>query len=90
MDDLTKAKVFLDPNNFSTDGTTFLSFTSFSPDAKWVVYGTNEGGGDWIKFHIRNVETGKELDETLIKIKFIQPSWSKDSKGFFYSVRKFG
>jgi prolyl oligopeptidase len=86
LEHLNNSKIFLDPNKLSDEGTTFLSFTSFSPDAKWVVYGANEGGGDWMQFRIRNVETGRELNETLIKIKFIQPSWSKDSLGFSYSV----
>ncbi len=80
-------KVFIDPNKFSKDGTTFLSYYVFSPDNKWCAYGTQEGGGDWIQIRIKNVETGIDLNETLTKIKFVEPTWNPDSEGFFYSVR---
>ncbi len=80
-------KVFIDPNKLSSDGTTYLNYYVFSPDNKWCVYAVNEGGGDWIKLKIKNVETGIDLNETLIRIKFIEPTWNMDSLGFFYSVR---
>ena len=79
-------KLFLDVNGMSSDGTTYLYFTSFSPDNQWCVYGVNEAGGDWIVYKILNMKTGQLLNETLNKIKFSNPVWTKDSKGFFYSV----
>ncbi len=80
-------KVFIDANKLSEDGTTSLSYGIFSSDNKWCAYGIQECGGDWIKIKIKNVETGIDLDETLTKIKFIEPIWNTDSVGFFYSVR---
>ncbi len=80
-------KVFIDLNKLSKDGATSLSYYIFSPDNKWCAYGIQEGGGDWIQIKIKNVETGIDLNETLTKIKFIEPTWNTDSSGFFYSVR---
>ncbi len=85
--DTQNPKVFIDVNKLSKDGSTFVSYYVFSPDNKWCAYGTQEGGGDWIKIRIKNVETGIDLNETLTKIKFIEPTWNPDSSGFFYSVR---
>ncbi len=85
--DTQNPKVFIDVNKLSKDGSTFLSYYVFSPDNKWCAYGTQEGGGDWIQIRIKNVETGIDLNETLTKIKFVEPTWNPDSEGFFYSVR---
>jgi prolyl oligopeptidase len=85
--DSESPQVFIDVNKMSKDGTTFLSYYLFSPDNKWCAYGFHEGGGDWVKIRIKNVETGVDLEETLTKIKFIEPTWNKDSSGFFYLVR---
>ena len=79
-------KLFLDVNGMSSDGTTYLYFTSFSPDNQWCVYGIHETGGDWIVYKIKNMKTGQHLNETLRKIKFNSPVWAMDNKGFFYSV----
>ncbi|MGO1521655.1 MAG: S9 family peptidase, partial [Sphingobacterium sp.] len=42
-------QVFLDPNQFSEDGTTSLAGLSFSKDGSLVAYQISEGGSDWTK-----------------------------------------
>ncbi len=79
--------MFIDLKKLSKVEATTLSYYIFSPDNKWCAYGIQEGGGDWITIKIKNVETGIDLNETLTRIKFIEPSWNTDSSGFFYSVR---
>jgi prolyl oligopeptidase len=78
------AKVFLDPNKFSTDGTTSLAGIEFSEDGKMAAYQISEGGSDWRKVIIIESETKKVIDETLVDIKFSGLSW-KGNEGFFYS-----
>ncbi|MFQ5501848.1 MAG: prolyl oligopeptidase family protein [Phycisphaerae bacterium] len=80
-----KPRVLLDPNKLSKDGTIALSTWTISDDGKLMAYGLSDGGSDWQTFHVRDVETGKDLADKLEWIKFSGASWSKDSKGFFYS-----
>ena len=79
------ARVLIDPNTFSDDATIALSTYSVSPDGKRVAYSTSDGGSDWKTWHIRDVDTGKDLDELIEGTKFTGTSWDRDSGGFYYS-----
>lgn len=78
------AQVFLDPNQFSSDGTTSLGDVSFSKNGKLLAYSISEGGSDWRKVIIMNAETKELLEDTLIDVKFSGLSW-KGNEGFYYS-----
>lgn len=45
-------KEFLDPNKFSTDGTTALKSCTFSEDGKLFAYMISEKGSDWAKIKV--------------------------------------
>ena len=77
-------EVFLDPNTFSDDGTTSLADIAFSRDSKTIAYAISEGGSDWRKVIIMDVESKSILGDTLIDIKFSGLSW-KGNEGFYYS-----
>jgi prolyl oligopeptidase len=78
-------RVLLDPNQLSKDGTIALSGFSISDCGKFLAYGLSSGGSDWQEWRIRDVETGKDFPDVIKWVKFSGASWSKDSKGFFYS-----
>lgn len=78
-------RVLLDPNKLSKDGTVALTDYAISEDGKWMVYGLSQSGSDWKEYRIRNVQTGKDLEEVIRWVKFSGASWTKDSQGFFYS-----
>lgn len=78
------AEVFLNPNNFSKDGTTSLAGINFSKDGSLVAYQISEGGSDWRKVIIMDAVSGKILEDTLIDVKFSGLSW-KGNEGFYYS-----
>lgn len=80
-----EARVVIDPNTFSEDGTTALAGTFFSPDGRYMAYFVQEGGSDWRTGFVRDLETGKDLDDRLEWIKFSGASWKRDGSGFFYS-----
>ena len=77
-------EVFLDPNTFSKGGTTSLGNLSFSKDGKTVAYSISEGGSDWRKVIIMDVETKEIKEDTIIDVKFSGLSW-KGNEGFYYS-----
>jgi len=78
------AEVFLDPNEFSKDGTTSLDGMSFSEDGNLLAYSISEGGSDWRKVILMDVESKEQVEDTLTDIKFSGISW-KGNDGFFYS-----
>ncbi|PIY12369.1 MAG: S9 family peptidase [Flavobacteriaceae bacterium CG_4_10_14_3_um_filter_33_47] len=78
------AEVFLDPNTFSKDGTISLGGMSFSKNGKILTYSISEGGSDWRKVIIMEVETKKIVEDTLVDVKFSGISWYKN-EGFYYS-----
>lgn len=77
-------KVLLDPNTFSTDGTVALTAWAPSRNARLFGYAVSVSGSDWQEIRVRDVETGKDLADTLHWAKFTRISWTKDNKGFFY------
>jgi prolyl oligopeptidase len=77
--------VVIDPNVLSPDGKLSLAQWSPSPDGKLVAYGLAEGGADWQTLHVREVDTAKDLADEVKWMRFSDLSWTKDSKGFFYS-----
>jgi prolyl oligopeptidase len=77
-------KIFLDPNTFSEDGTTSLAGISFSENGELLAYSISEGGSDWRKIIIKNVESNLIIEDTILDVKFSGVSW-KGSEGFYYS-----
>lgn len=80
-----EAKILIDPNALSEDGTVALSGASVSDDGKWLAYGLSKAGSDWQEWRVREVATGEDQPEVLKWVKFSSASWSPDSKGFCYS-----
>jgi len=83
LDDM--ARVLIDPNQWSKDGTVALSGTAFSDDGKYVAYRVAEAGSDWATWRVMEIESRRVLDDELKWVKFGGASWTADGKGFFYS-----
>ncbi len=77
-------EVFLDPNKFSEDGTTSLAGITFSKDGSLAAYQISEGGSDWRKVIIIDVESKAQIEDTLVDVKFSGLSWL-GNQGFYYS-----
>jgi prolyl oligopeptidase len=78
-------RVLLDPNTLSADGTVALAGRAISDDGKLMAYGIATSGSDWNEWHVRDVDSGKDLPDVLHWVKFSGASWTKDDKGVFYS-----
>jgi len=78
-------QVALDPNGLSKDGTVALSGLAPSRDGRLLAYGVAGAGSDWQTWKVRDLATGKDLDDKIEWIKFSSASWTADGKGFFYA-----
>ena len=78
-------RVLLDPNVLSPDGTVALSGQAASDNGRYLAYSISTSGSDWQEVHVRDVNTGRDLADTLKWVKFSGISWTHDDKGFFYS-----
>ena len=77
-------EVFIDPNQFSEDGTISLAGISFTEDGSLLAYSISEGGSDWRKVIVIETENKTIVEDTLLDIKFSGISW-KGNEGFYYS-----
>ena len=80
--DNCEAKVLLDPNKFSSDGTISLSDISVSPDGKYLAYSISDGGSDWRIWKVLNIEDDRETDDLIELDKFSYAVRESDSSGF--------
>lgn len=79
-----EAVVLLDPNTLSTDGTLALNALNVSPDGNYLAYAVSSGGSDWQTWKIRDIRTGKDLNDSVPWSKFSGANWAHDSSGFYY------
>jgi prolyl oligopeptidase len=78
-------RMLLDPNTLAADGTVALAGMAVSPDGKLLAYSTAASGSDWNEIRVRDVDTGKDLEDHIQWVKFSNTAWTRDGKGFFYS-----
>lgn len=79
-----EARVFLDPNKLSDDGTVALKGISFSNDGKYLAYTISRSGSDWEEIYVMDVKTQKLLPDHIVWAKFTGADWQGD--GFYYSA----
>ena len=80
------ARVLLDPNTLRSDGTVAVTDLRPSRDGRILAYQLSEGGSDWTTIRLRDVATGRDLDDVIEWVKFSGVAWTPDSKGFYYST----
>lgn len=79
-----EARMLLDPNTLSDDGTVALSEISPSHDSKYLAYSVADGGSDWNKIYVLDMRTGERLNDEISWVKFTTIAWQGD--GFYYSA----
>jgi len=83
--DTNKAEeIFLDPNQFSKDGTVSLGGISFSKDGSLTAYQISDGGSDWRKVIVIEAAGKTQVGDTLKDVKFSDVAWLGND-GFYYS-----
>jgi prolyl oligopeptidase len=75
----------INPNQWSIDGATALAEWAPSHDGSYLAYAVQEGGSDWRKIRVLDVDSGTLLDDEITWARFTSIAWVKDGSGFFYS-----
>ena len=78
----TDARVLIDPNTFSADGTVSLAFASESLDGKYMAFGKSQAGSDWRTIYVLEIATGVVTQDVIKGVKNGGVSWYQN--GFFY------
>ncbi len=78
----------IDPNVLSPDGSVAMGQWQPSPDGRWLAFTSAAGGSDVEDIHVRDLASGKDLNDVVLHTKFSNINWTHDSRGFFYSRYK--
>lgn len=84
LGDEAHARIFLDPNKLSDDGTVALKSVTFSHNGKYAAYVISRSGSDWQEIYVMDANSGKLLDDHIVWAKFSDATWVGD--GFYYSA----
>jgi prolyl oligopeptidase len=79
------ARVLLDPNSWSKDGTIAMSGASYTFDGELLAYGVASGGSDQKDIRVLRVADGTRLGDELKNMKFANVAWKHDKSGFWYN-----
>lgn len=83
--DTAAGRVLLDPNTWSEDGTISLGSTSVSDDGQYLAYSRKESGSDWSTLYVLEIDSGKQLPDTLRWIRWGNVVWNAEGTGFYYT-----
>ena len=83
--DPNNARVIIDPNKFSKDGTVAMDWLYPSLDGRYLAYGKSKSGSENSTLYILDVETRKHLKDTIPDTKWTSLAWLPDNSGFYYA-----
>ncbi|MYM93525.1 prolyl oligopeptidase family serine peptidase [Duganella vulcania] len=78
-------RMLLDPNTLAADGTVALAGLAVSPNGRYLAYSTAASGSDWNEIKVRDIDSGKDIEDRIQWVKFSNTAWLHDGSGFFYS-----
>jgi prolyl oligopeptidase len=79
-----EARIVLDPNALSDDGTVALTGISFSKNGKYMAYTLSSSGSDWRDIRVMDLDSQELLADHIQWAKFSNASWK--GNGFYYSA----
>ena len=79
-----EARVFLDQNKLSEDGTSAIRIAGWNKQGTIYAYGQSDKGSDWVTIKFRKCD-GTELPDKIEKVRYSGLEWMKDGSGIFYN-----
>jgi prolyl oligopeptidase len=76
-------RLLFDPNREWPGGSVAVRDYAISPDGRLLAYATAQGGADAATEHVRELATGRDLDDQLPDVANYV-CWTRASRGFFY------
>jgi prolyl oligopeptidase len=81
-----EGRQLLDPATMASAGQhAAIDYFVPSPDGRLVAIGVSLGGSENSTLHVLEVASGKLLSESISRAQSAAPSWTDDSKGFYFS-----
>jgi prolyl oligopeptidase len=80
-----KDRVLLDVNTLAADGTAALDWWYPSDDGKLVAYGISTAGNEDSTLRVRDVASGRDLDDTIARTRACSLAWFPSGQGFYYT-----
>lgn len=77
-------RVLLDPNTWSRDGSIGLKRWEVSRDGSYVAYNVSVHNADETSLRVLEVQTGRQLPDTILHTRFGSVSWAPNNHGFYY------
>ena len=80
-----KDEVLLDPAPLSPDHSTSVALLDVTDDGTLVGYGIRQGGEDEVAVKFLDVDSGKELSDTLPRARYSGVAVTRDRKGLYFA-----
>ena len=79
-------RLLLDPSTMAETGKhAAIDYFVPSPDGRYVAVGVSLGGSENSVLYVLETATGKRMTEAISRAQDAEPSWTDDSKGFYFS-----
>ncbi len=78
-------KKLVDPNGVVEGNTITIDYWNPSRTGKYLIYGISKSGDEMATLFIKDVESGKDLEESIERCKYSNTKWIPDDSGFFYT-----
>jgi prolyl oligopeptidase len=79
-------RLLLDPSTMAETGKhAAIDYFVPSPDGRYVAVGVSLGGSENSVLYVLETVTGKRMSEAISRAQEAQPSWTDDSKAFYFS-----
>jgi prolyl oligopeptidase len=78
------ARMLLDPNTWSQDGTVALASAEPNRDGTRIAYTVSDAGSDWKTLKVLNVATGANESDQLKWLRSGSVHWTDSGDGFYY------